>query len=225
MKKINRDGISVTGAVPNCRKLVAGDAAVFSSQRIGKLLDTRPDRAVFDAGHPLGALHAPYPNAFFLASAGSYVGEDEQILLLVEREAEVKEMNRQLYRVAFDRVAGYVLASEASLAGLMTERTPRVDFATWNREASVSDEMILDVRNASEFAEGHLPGAANVPYTRLKSRLVELPRDKRLYIHCGSGKRAALAASFLRNEGLDVLHVDGLCEDCEKIARARAHTH
>ena len=225
MKKINRDGISVTGGVPNCRKLTAGDAAVFAAERLGKLLDTRPDRAAFDAGHPAGALHAPYPGTFFLTSAGSYVGENEQILLLVEREADVEEMNRQLYRVAFDDIAGYVLASEASLAGLMTERTPRVDFATWNREALVSDEMVLDVRNASEFAEGHLPGAANVPYTRLKPRLDELPRDKRLYIHCGSGKRAALAASFLLHEGFNVLHVDGLCEDCEKIARARGHAH
>ena len=134
-------------------------------------------------------------------------------------------MNRQLYRIGLDYIAGYVLAGEASFAGLMRERTPRVDFAAWDREALGSEEIILDVRNASEFSEGHLPGAVNVPYTRLKSRLDTLPRSKSLYIHCGSGKRAALAASFLRHEGFDALHVDGLCEDCERIARARGHTH
>ncbi|HEY5704144.1 MAG TPA: MBL fold metallo-hydrolase [Terrimicrobiaceae bacterium] len=225
MKKVNRDGISVTGVPPRPRKLMGRDTAAFMAGRRGKLLDTRPDRVVFDAGHPEGALHAPYPGAFFLACAGSYVAEDDQILLLVEREADVEEMSRQLYRIGLDHVAGYAFAGEIASEGLMTKKTRRVDFATWNHEALGSEEMILDVRNASEFAEGHLGGAVNVPYTRLKPRLDELPRHKRLYIHCGSGKRAALAASFLRQEGFDVLHVDGLCQDCERIARARGYSH
>jgi hydroxyacylglutathione hydrolase len=137
----------------------------------------------------------------------------------------VEEMSRQLYCIGLDHLAGYVLAGEALAAGLMTERTARVEFEAWKREEMSAKEMILDVRNASEFLEGHLPGAVNVPYTQLKLRLDELPREKRLYIHCGSGKRASLAASYLRLKGLDVLHVDGLCEDCERIARARGHAH
>jgi hydroxyacylglutathione hydrolase len=225
MKKVNRDGIVVTGGPLELAKLTAGDAAVFAAGRRGKLLDTRSDRVVFDAGHPAGALHAPYPSAFFLTCAGSYVGENERVLLLVEREADVEEINRQLYRIGLDHVVGYVLAGEAAAAGILTEQTARVDFAMWDQDALGSQEMILDVRNASEFSEGHLPGAVNAPYTRLRSRLDELPRDKRLYIHCGSGKRAALAASFLGLEGFDVLHVDGLCKDCERIARARGHAH
>jgi hydroxyacylglutathione hydrolase len=225
MKKVNRDGIAVTGGPPKPGKLEAGEAKVFATERQGKLLDTRPDRAAFDAGHITGALHAPYPGAFFLTSAGSYVDESDLVLLLVEREADMEEMSRQLYRIGLDHLAGYVLAGEAFAAGLMTERTARVEFEAWNREEMSAKEMILDVRNASEFLEGHLPGAVNVPYTQLKLRLDELPREKRLYIHCGSGKRASLAASYLRLKGLDVLHVDGLCEDCERIARARGHAH
>jgi hydroxyacylglutathione hydrolase len=225
MKRVNRDGIAVAGGFRSPAKLRPGEAAVFAAEDRGKLLDTRSDRAVFDAGHPAGALHAPYPGAFFLTSAGSYVAEDEQILLLVEREADVEEMSRQLYRIGLDHLAGYVLASEAASEGLLRARTAHVDFETWNREALSPEELILDVRNASEFSEGHLPGAVNVPYTRLRSRLEELPRDKKLYVHCGSGKRAALAASFLNLKGFDVLHVDGLCEDCQRIARARGYAH
>jgi hydroxyacylglutathione hydrolase len=226
MKKVNRDGIAVTGGfLPSLAKLTSDEATIFAAKSRGKLLDTRSDRAVFDAGHPAGALYAPYPGAFFLTSAGSYVAEEEQILLLVEREADVEEMSRQLYRIGFDHLAGYVLASEAASEGLLTERTAHVDFATWNHEALNPEEIILDVRNASEFSEGHLHGAINIPYTRLRSRLGELPRDRRLYVHCGSGKRAALAASFLDSEGFDVLHVDGLCEDCQRIARARGYAH
>ena len=103
------------------------------------------------------------PGAFFLTSAGSYVGENDCVLLLVERETDVEEISRQLYRIGLDHLAGYVLAGDAAGAGLMTERTAHVDFAMWDREALGSDEIILDVRNASEFSEGHLPGAVNVP--------------------------------------------------------------
>jgi hydroxyacylglutathione hydrolase len=225
MKRVNRDGIAVTGRFPSLRKVTPREAAIFAAEHRGKLLDTRTSRTVFDAGHLAGALHAPYPGNFFLASAGSYVDEDEQILLLVEHEADVEEMGRQLYRIGFDHPAGYVMASEAASEGLMIEKTARVDFATWNREALSPEEIILDVRNASEFSEGHLPGAMNIPYTRLRSRLHELSRDKRLYVHCGSGKRAVLAASFLHLKGFDVFHVDGLCEDCERIAKARGYQH
>ena len=225
MKMANRDGIAVAKDFPRPGKLMPEEAVAFSMEHRGALLDTRSDRTSFDAGHPAGAIYAPYPGTFFLTSAGSYIDQDEQILLLVEREADVEEMSRQLFRIGFDHLAGYLLASEAASAGLLTERTAHVDFATWNREGLNSQEIILDVRNASEFLEGHLPGAVNVPYTRLRSRLGELPRDKKFYVHCGSGKRAALAASFLNLKGFDALHVDGLCEDCQRIASARGYTH
>jgi hydroxyacylglutathione hydrolase len=225
MKTVNRDGIAVGRAIPSLGKLTPEEAALFITERRGTLLDTRSDRVAFDSGHAPSALHAPYPGAFFLTSAGSYVTEGEPILLLVERETDVEEMSRQLYRIGFDDLAGYVLASEAASEGLLTQRTAHVDFETWNRYSLGPEEIILDVRNASEFSEGHLPGAVNIPYTRLRSRLEELPRDKRLYVHCGSGKRAALAASFLNLAGFDVLHVDGLCEECERIATARGYAY
>jgi hydroxyacylglutathione hydrolase len=225
MKTVNRDGIAVTGDFPRPERLTPEEMIAFATEGRGKVLDTRADRTAFDAGHPAGALYAPYSGAFFLTSAGSYVAHDEQILLLVEREGDVEEMSRQLFRVGFDHLAGYVLAGEAASSGLLSERTARVDFATWNREALGTEEVILDVRNLSEFSEGHLPGAMNIPYTRLRSRLDELPRRKRLYVHCGSGKRAAVAGSFLHLKGFDVVHVDGLCEDCQRIAKAGGYTH
>jgi len=124
MKKVNRDGISITGGPPSPRKLTACDAAVFAAERRGKLLDTRPDRAVFDSGHPSGALHAPYPSAFFLTSAGSYVGENDCVLVLVEREADVEEISRQLYRIGLDHLAGYVLAGDAAGCAGRTGQRP-----------------------------------------------------------------------------------------------------
>jgi hydroxyacylglutathione hydrolase len=80
---------------------------------------------------------------------------------------------------------------------------------------------IIDVRTTAEFQSGHLEGARSFPYTRLKEHLDELPKDRRLFVHCGSGKRAALAASFLLTRGFDAVHVDGVCDECERIAADR----
>ena len=73
--------------------------------------------------------------------------------------------------------------------------------------------LVLDVRGGDEFAAGHVEGALNIAYTRLGARLAELPTRRPVYIHCGSGLRASMAASFLAAKGIDVVHVDGnFCE-------------
>ena len=82
------------------------------------------------------------------------------------------------------------------------------------------------VSGGREFAQDpnvHL--YLSFPYTRLKTRLGELPKNRRLFIHCGTGKRASLAASFLRSAGFDAVHIDGVCAECERIASAEGVAH
>jgi rhodanese-related sulfurtransferase len=66
-----------------------------------------------------------------------------------------------------------------------------------------SAPLILDVRTRDEFAQGHVPGAINIPHDELPSRLSELPieRSEELVVHCRSGRRAQLAAETLREGG------------------------
>jgi len=221
MKAVNRDGIVVTGGPCKPVRWSASQAGEFVAARRGRVLDTRGDREVFDDGHLPGAIHAPFPGTFFLTSAGSYVNAEEEILLVVENPDDAGEMACQLYRIGLDRVVGFVTADDVK--AMATDVVPRVDFSDWKHEAESG--VILDVRTAAEFEAGHLPNAINIAYTRLKPRLAEVPRTPRLPVHCGSGKRAALAASFLRAEGFDAFHVDGLCEECDRIAEAQGHAH
>lgn len=65
---------------------------------------------------------------------------------------------------------------------------------------------IIDVREAEEFAEGHVPNAVNVPlgaFIRdLKRKGEELvPKDKEVVVYCGSGVRGGIAASFVQEKG------------------------
>jgi rhodanese-related sulfurtransferase len=67
--------------------------------------------------------------------------------------------------------------------------------------------LILDVRTPEEFAAGHIPGAVNIPYDQLESRLAELPAepDTEIVVHCKSGHRAGIAEETLSRAGYENL--------------------
>ena len=62
---------------------------------------------------------------------------------------------------------------------------------------------ILDVRTEREFSGGHVPGAVNVPFTQVSSRLGDVPGapDEALIVYCGHGPRAYMAAAALKRAG------------------------
>ena len=61
--------------------------------------------------------------------------------------------------------------------------------------------FFLDARTPEEFSCGTLPGAVNIPYTVLRSRLGEVPKDRPIVINCGSGLRGYTAERILRQNG------------------------
>ena len=68
---------------------------------------------------------------------------------------------------------------------------------------------LIDVREADEYASGHVPGATNLPLSDFLERYEELDKDKPYYIICRSGARSAQACAFLEEEGYDVTNVAG----------------
>jgi len=63
--------------------------------------------------------------------------------------------------------------------------------------------VILDVRSATEFADGHLPGAINIPFESVAARADALPgpRQSPVIVYCGHGPRAWMAGAALRRNG------------------------
>jgi len=62
---------------------------------------------------------------------------------------------------------------------------------------------ILDVRSEGEYAAGHVPGAVNIPFTQVHSRMKDVPgtAEDQLILYCGHGPRAYIAATALRHGG------------------------
>ncbi|TDJ29602.1 MAG: rhodanese-like domain-containing protein [Gammaproteobacteria bacterium] len=68
--------------------------------------------------------------------------------------------------------------------------------------------FILDVRSTGEYANGHIPGAVNIPYRQLRDRLSELMayQEQEIVVHCQVGPRADIARSILSAAGFVRIH-------------------
>jgi phage shock protein E len=70
--------------------------------------------------------------------------------------------------------------------------------------------FVLDVRSPEEYASGHVPGAVNIPYDQIASRIAEVPKDQDVVLYCRSGRRAGIAAEVLAGQGYTRLqHLEG----------------
>ncbi|MFD1038463.1 rhodanese-like domain-containing protein [Virgibacillus byunsanensis] len=61
--------------------------------------------------------------------------------------------------------------------------------------------QLIDVREPQEFKRGHILGARNIPMTQMRHRLIELRKDKPVYLYCQSGSRSTRAAQLLHKKG------------------------
>jgi hydroxyacylglutathione hydrolase len=65
--------------------------------------------------------------------------------------------------------------------------------------------FVLDVRTPQEWRTRHIVGSVNIPLNHLGERVGELPRDRRIVVHCASGYRSSMAVSVLQRAGFDDL--------------------
>ena len=216
MKRVNKAGPVVLGTLPQPRPMNHGEIFARLDDPSFVVLDTREDRAAFLARHLRGSLFAPM--AKFADFAGSYLAPENDIVLVVEKIADVDESVRQLVRMGFDRIVGVVLASViASAPGSAVKSTRAVAFADVPAVLAANPRRaLLDVRKATEFAAGHLRDAQNIAHTRLRPRLDEVPSDHPLLVSCASGLRAAGACAFLARASREVICVADKFENAPK---------
>jgi rhodanese-related sulfurtransferase/predicted transcriptional regulator len=126
---------------------------------------------------------------------------------------EVFELWRTLRSLAASRLAEVERLTAAYL-GSRDELEPvtREELA---RRLQDGDLVVLDVRPATEYAAGHLPGAVSIPVGELRRRLAELPADREIVAYC-RGPYCAFAheaVALLRQEGFSARRLeDGLPE-------------
>jgi NADPH-dependent 2,4-dienoyl-CoA reductase/sulfur reductase-like enzyme/rhodanese-related sulfurtransferase len=93
--------------------------------------------------------------------------------------------------------------------GLLRGDHPQVDVEAVLAVPATESPYLADVRTPEEYADGHIPGAVNLPVDDLRLRLSELPRDRRIAVYCKVGQRGYLATRILRQAGFDAANVGG----------------
>jgi len=212
MKRVNKHGPRVLGELVRPARLDASGviAAVTSGL---PFVDTRAADA-FASHHIPGSVNIPL-NKSFSTWAGSLVPYDRELYLLIDDNVadRADEATRDLAMIGLDRIAGY-FGVDALKAweddGRALEAMPQLTVSDLAPKLTGGDVHVVDVRGASEWEAGHLPGAPNVPLATLAERLSEVPRDRLVVVQCQSGGRSAIAASLLRANGVErVANLEG----------------
>jgi hydroxyacylglutathione hydrolase len=187
----------------------------------GVLLDARPVTA-FAAGHIPGALSIALRPAF-ASWLGWLVDDAQPLVFVLDDDQDRGELVRQCRTIGYDHLLGELAGGMAAwrAAGLPETQLPLVEAARVDEHLGA----VLDVRQASEVADGHLPGAVTVELGALGDRPpAELPEGP-VTVMCAHGERAMTAASLLERAGRQDLRVAlGGPEDWQRATgRALAH--
>lgn len=201
MEKVNLDGRPILGALPSPPPLDAKSFFALSEKQNAQILDTRQELA-------FSAAHVPGSQSIWLDGLASFAGwfltYDRPILLVGEGNL-VESTVAILVRLGYDDIAGFLAGGMLSwhMSGL---QSAAIRTLTVQELCRLLDEdgsiWILDVRSESELErDGRIEGAQHIHITEIRERMAKVPKDREVYIFCGSGMRSMVAASFLKARG------------------------
>jgi hydroxyacylglutathione hydrolase len=200
----NRAGPELLGADWRVLPLVGADQVRAHLAGGGVLVDARPITE-FAAGHVPGALSIVLRPAF-ASWLGWLVDDHQPLVVVLDDDQDRGELVRQCRTIGYDHLRGELAGGMAAwrAAGLPEARLPLVEAEQLDDQPGV----VLDVRQAGEVADGHLPGTLAVELgtlagDRLPGQLPEGP----VTVMCGHGERAMTAASLLERAGPKELRV------------------
>lgn len=171
-------------------------------------------RTAFAAGHLDGAIGFELSTSFV-----TYLGWlhrwGDPLTLIGDSAAQIADARRELVRIGVDDLSGSAVGEPAQLSGGSPLRSYRVaDFADLAAARRDGDVAVLDVRQTGEFQTSHVTGAVNIPLHELAGRLDEVPTGP-VWVHCGSGYRASIAASLLDRRHHRVVLIDDAWENAD----------
>jgi hydroxyacylglutathione hydrolase len=156
----------------------------------------------FARGHLRGSINIGLDGQF-ATWAGTVLDANRPILLIAPPGRETEAALR-LGRIGFDQMQGYLAGGMEALADrpeliVRIERRSVEEIA--EALACVASPLILDVRSPREYATKHIAGSTNVPLSRLRDSVHQIPPDRHIYLHCAGGYRSSIAASLLAHAG------------------------
>jgi hydroxyacylglutathione hydrolase len=206
MRPMNQAGPRLLGGrVPDPRALGIDEVRAALAQDDGTLIVDLRAPAEHVLAHIPGSVSIPTGSSFG-TWLGWVVDPDRPLVLLLEDPADWDDAVRQALRVGYERIQGHLRGGFTAWAesGGPLESSGRLTVDQLaGRLAAAGEEapVVIDVRQAAEYADGHVPGAWHIAAGSLLDRLDDLPRDRPIVMMCASGYRSSVAASLLRRSG------------------------
>jgi len=168
------------------------------------ILDTR-NAADFTLGFVPGSIFIGLEGRF-AEWAGSLLPFDAPMIVVTEPGKE-KETIIRLARVGFDKVKGYLDGSYEAWKNAGEPIDMIIDVEADELMMDIPHDtnlVVVDVRRETEFADGHLKQALNIPLNDMTdpASMVNLEEDQNIYVHCAGGYRSVIASSLLKRQGI-----------------------
>jgi hydroxyacylglutathione hydrolase len=204
LRERNRIGPELLGRDWKVLPLLSTDKIQQHLAGGGLVVDARPITA-FAAGHIPGALSIEL-RPQFASWLGWLLNDTQPLAFVLDDDQDREELARQCRTIGYDHLVGELAGGMAAwrAANLPQAQLPVVEAEHLDGQPGV----VLDVRQASEVADGHLPGAVAIELGALAGdRLpAQLPQGP-VTVMCSHGERAMTAASLLERAGHKELQV------------------
>ena len=206
MKHMNRKGPAKLGGFKTPKKLLVSDISAAKSQ----LLDVRPS-AEFAAGYIPGSINVPMSKSF-ITWAGSVMSYDQPIQIVAASDQAAALAARDLAMIGYDNIDGWI-GTDLFEAWMDQHGKLKQIRVVHPRELHAEQQLgrtVIDVRGATEWHSGHIPGATHVALGRIANELAGYDRKQPLALQCQGGARSQIALSILEKLGFtNLLNLTG----------------
>ena len=202
--KMNQEGYSHIDNVlrKNLNPLNPDEFEKLANQSGVLILDVR-NQIQFAEEHIPGSIFIGIDGGF-APWVGAIVGDVKRPILLITPKGREEETITRLARVGFDNALGYLEGGLSSwkVKGRKTDSVSTIEASKLGKKI-FNQTKIIDVRKNSEFSNGHLKNALNIPLDQLSENFDKIPLEGNFFVHCAGGYRSMIASSILKSRGID----------------------
>ncbi|MEO7522694.1 MAG: MBL fold metallo-hydrolase [Ferruginibacter sp.] len=173
----------------------------------------KEDRVILDTRTAPEFTEGFIPGSIFIGLEGRFaewaatILDFEKPIILITPKGKEEETVIRLSRVGFDKMEGFLKGGFDAWknAGETVDMIINIEADELIMDMPHDPNLlVVDVRKETEFGEGHLKDAVNLPLAEMNDviHLAQFEDNQNIYVHCAGGYRSVIAASLLKRQGV-----------------------